>query len=196
MLYTIGHGNRPIEELIGLLGKARIECLVDVRAHPGSRRHPQFGREALAGALAAAGIRYAWEGAALGGRRRPAPGSPHTALDSPSFRAYADHLATREAREGLERLLALARASPTAILCAERLPWRCHRNLIADCLALVHGIEVVHLGLGGAARVHRPNPAARLAGGTLVYDAGAQLSLAGIGTGADGASGRARRPRG
>ncbi len=177
MIYTIGHGNRPIEEFIGLLKEAGIECLVDVRAYPASRRHPQFAREALERSMAAAGIRYVWEGKALGGRRRPAKDSPHLALRSPAFRAYADHMATEEFRAGAEWLAALARNARVAIMCAERLPWECHRFLVSDYLA-AHGTKVVHLIAPGARRQHRLHEAARMSGGGLVYDRATQRDLA------------------
>lgn len=101
-IYTIGHGNRAIEEFVALLNEAGIECLVDVRAYPASRRHAQFGREALERSLADAGIRYMWEGGALGGRRRAQKNSPHTAFRNESFRAYADHMATGEFHQAID----------------------------------------------------------------------------------------------
>src|SRR4051812_43729433 len=101
-LYTIGHGNRPIDELLALLTQNAVTCLVDVRAHPGSLRHPQFGREALERTLAQSGLRYVWQGEALGGRRRPRADSIHQALRNDSFRAYADHMQSREFRHGVD----------------------------------------------------------------------------------------------
>lgn len=177
MIYTIGHGNRPIEEFIGLLKEADIGCLVDVRAYPASRRHPQFARDALEHSMAQAGIGYNWEGGALGGRRKVAKDSPHIALRNPAFRAYADHMASEAFRSGMERVIALSRATRVAIACAERLPWRCHRFLISDDLA-AHGTEVVHLVGAGAGGQHRLHEAARLTGGGLVYDRATQRDLA------------------
>lgn len=177
MIYTIGHGNRSIEELIGLLEAPAIGCLVDIRAYPASRRHPQFAREALEKSLADAGIRYLWEGSALGGRRRPGRNSPNVALKNASFRAYADHMATEAFQEGLDRLLGEGRAARTAILCAERLPWQCHRYLVADSLA-ARGTRVLHLVSPGRSMEHALSRLARLDGERLVYDAGAQLPLA------------------
>ena len=175
-VYTIGHGNRAIGELLALLRGAGIGCLVDVRAYPASRRHPQFSREALQESLAAAGIRYVWEGKSLGGRRRPVAGSRHVALRSASFRAYADHMETAEFRAGVGRLLDAGERAPAAILCAERLPWECHRNLISDSLA-ARGVRVLHLMDKGETREHALNPVARVEGERLVYDAGEQLGL-------------------
>jgi uncharacterized protein (DUF488 family) len=176
VIRTIGHGNRTIEEFIGLLREAGIECLVDIRAFPASRRHPQFGREALEKSLAAAGIRYVWEGPALGGRRRPGVNSPHVALKNPGFRAYADHMATETYRSGQQRLQELARASRTAVLCAERLPWQCHRNLVADSL-VARGLRVLHLLGPGKSQAHTLSRLARIDGDRLVYDAREQEEL-------------------
>jgi uncharacterized protein (DUF488 family) len=174
--FTAGHGNRSIDEFVDLLKEAAIDCLIDVRAYPASRRHPQFARAVLERSLAEAGIRYEWEGKALGGRRRPAADSPHVALRSLAFRAYADHMASAEFRGGVERLDALARSARVAVMCAERLPWECHRFLISDYL-ISQGAAVVHLVNAGARREHRLNPIARLEGGRLVYDGKTQGDL-------------------
>ena len=175
-LWTIGHGNRPLEEFLALLKEARIESLVDVRAYPASRRHPQFAREALEKSLAPGEIRYVWEGPALGGRRKPAKESPHVALRNPQFRAYADHMMTGEFRDAIERLTGIAAATRSAIMCAERLPWQCHRFLVSDYLE-AHGTPVVHLIGAAAAREHHLNPVARLRDGVLVYDGETQRDM-------------------
>lgn len=175
-VYTAGHGNRPLDEFIGLLRDAGVTCLVDVRAFPASRRHPHFGRAALEQSLPAEGIRYVWEGEALGGRRKPSPDSPHVALRHPAFRAYADHMTTDAFREAAERLVATARAEPAAIVCAERLPWQCHRFLISDYL-VAGGHEVVHLVNPGKRQPHRLNPIARPRDGKLVYNGDTQPEL-------------------
>lgn len=176
MIYTIGHGNREIGEFIEMLTSAGIQCLVDVRAYPASRRHPHFGRAALEASLPPAGMRYVWEGEALGGRRKPSKDSPNIALRHPAFRAYADHMATQAFRAAAERLAETARAGPTAVMCAERLPWQCHRFLISDYL-VAGGDEVVHLVNPGKRQAHRLNPVARPRDGHLVYDAGTQGKL-------------------
>ncbi len=175
-IYTIGHGNRTIEAFIALLAGAGIECLVDVRAYPASRRHPQFAREALERSLAEAGIRYVWEGVSLGGRRQAVANSPHLALKEPAFRAYADHMGTPQFREGAARLVSLANASRVAVMCAERLPSECHRSFISDYL-VARGGQVGHLVESGAPEGHRLNSAARLRDGRLVYDGATQGEL-------------------
>lgn len=175
-VYTAGHGNRPLGEFIGLLQDAGIECVVDVRAYPASRRHPHFARAALEQSLPPAGIRYVWEGQALGGRRKPAAGSPHAALRHPAFRAYADHMSGAEFRAGMERLARLSGSTRAAIVCAERLPWQCHRFLISDYL-VAQGNEVVHLINAGKEQAHRLNPVTRLRDGLLIYDGEAQKDL-------------------
>ena len=175
-IYTIGHGNRSIEEFIALLKEAGIECLVDVRAYPASRRHPQFGREALERSLADAGVRYTWEGKGLGGRRKPVKTSPHTALRNESFRAYADHMATGEFHRARDRLIALGAEQRTAIMCAERLPWQCHRYLISDNL-VARNIPVAHLIVPGKIQTHEPSKLARNDRSELVYDVGEQPAL-------------------
>ncbi len=176
-LFTVGHSTRSAAELIALLAEQGVAELVDVRRFPGSRRHPQFARDALAASLAEAGIGYRHE-ADLGGRRQPRPDSPNTAWQNAGFRGYADHMATPPFRQALARLLALARERPTAVLCAEAVPWRCHRNLLADA-AVVAGMDVLHLIGPGQSSAHQLNPDARvLPDGGLIYPAtGGQIGL-------------------
>ena len=170
-LYTVGHSTRTLEEFLSLLAAHGIRELVDVRRFPGSRRYPHFGRDALSAALAAAGIGYAHE-VELGGRREgAAPESPNRAWRSASFRAYADHMASPEFRDGLERLLGLASERATAVMCAEAVPWRCHRQLIADA-ALARGWRVLHVLSPERADPHTLNPHARVrSDGSVVYPA-------------------------
>ena len=176
VVHTIGHGNRPLTEFMELLQRASIATLVDVRAFPGSRRHPHFGRGELERTLPSSGIEYVWEGASMGGRRRPRPDSPHVALRNASFRAYADHMESREFMDGVERLRARAREAPVAIMCAERLPWQCHRYMISDYL-VAHGVEVLHVIDGSPPRAHSLRTEARMSGDTLIYDVGTQPTL-------------------
>jgi uncharacterized protein (DUF488 family) len=175
-VFTIGHGNRTLGEFIALLRQAHIERLVDVRAFPASRRNPQFARDALDHALADAGVRYLWEGQSLGGRRRPAASSPHTALRNAGFRAYADHMMRAEFQAALGRLIVLGAEKRTALMCAERLPWQCHRYLISDSLA-ARDIPVVHIVAEDRTLEHSQSKLARKDGAVLIYDAGAQHDL-------------------
>jgi uncharacterized protein (DUF488 family) len=177
-VYTVGHGTRGIEELVGLLHEAGVMNLVDVRRFPGSRRHPQFARAALEEALPRAGIAYHHLGDDLGGRRRASKGpSRHPAWRVAAFRAYADHMDTDAFNDALAHLESLARGQTTAIMCAETLWWKCHRRLISDALAL-HGFEVVHLIGERDRQQHRIHPAARLDEfGRVVYDKGHTASL-------------------
>jgi uncharacterized protein (DUF488 family) len=132
IVWTIGHSNRELAEFIGLLTSESIELVADVRRFPGSRRHPHFSGDALHSAIAPLEIEYR-HFPALGGRRTErAPGSPNTAWRVDAFNAYADYMRTSEFREEFNNLEAIAAQRRTAIMCAEALPWRCHRRLIAD----------------------------------------------------------------
>jgi uncharacterized protein (DUF488 family) len=145
-IYTVGHSTRPIEELLSVLQAATVSLLVDVRTVPRSKRHPQFDGGLLAESLSGQGITY-WHERALGGFRRPKPGSPNTGWQNSAFRGYADHMASPEFAEALQRLEAMASEQPTCIMCAEAQWRRCHRRLIADAMT-VRKWRVVHLGLG------------------------------------------------
>jgi uncharacterized protein (DUF488 family) len=173
MLFTIGHSNRPIEALLAMLREAGVKRVVDVRAIPKSRRWPQYDGEALRRLLAAEGIEYVWRGEALGGFRKPVPGSPNVALDG-AFRGFADHMATPAFARAIDELL--AGAAPTAIMCAEKLPAECHRSLITD-YAIARGVDVIHLVAPDRREPGRLNPAARAVQGGLVYDGGGQQRL-------------------
>ena len=177
VIYSIGHGNRAIDDFTALLKSARIECLVDVRAYPRSRRNPQFARMLLDPVLKANSIQYVWEGAPLGGMRRPHAESPHLALTDAAHRGSADHMATGDFQDALTRLIALGDARATAFMCAETIPEHCHRSFIADAL-LARGVEVMHLiGLHDV-RAHALREGARLEPqGRVVYDACVQLAL-------------------
>lgn len=154
-MQSVGHGTLTEEDFLAVVDG--IDVIADVRRYPGSRRHPQFGREAMERWLPAAGIAYEWF-ADLGGRRSPAPDSPNTGLRNAQFRAYADHMATTEFAAAVDRLLALD--GEVAVLCAETLWWNCHRRLLADHLVLVRGVDVVHRIAGSAPQPHRPTPGA------------------------------------
>lgn len=184
-LHTVGHGTLPADELAQLLRDAGIALVVDIRTHPGSRRHPHFGRAAMEQWLPEHGLAYEWE-PALGGRRKPRPASPHAALKVPAFRGYAEHMETAEFGTALDGVLEEAATRPTAVMCAETLWWRCHRRLVADAAALLRNERVVHLMHDGKLREHPPMAEARVDGARLVYDVGDQR-LPHIEGGADGA---------
>jgi uncharacterized protein (DUF488 family) len=175
---TVGHGARTIETLLAVLAEAGVDMLVDVRRFPGSRRHPQFGRDALEAAVVKAGLGYAWQGETLGGRRLAHPGSRHTALRNASFAAYADHMDTPQFRVAVEHLLTTAKTDLQAVMCAETLWWHCHRMLIADALVL-RGATVDHLIEPGVRQPHRLTAGVRPGDdGWPVYDA--QPALPGL----------------
>ena len=166
-IWTIGHSTRPIEEFLGLLTEYRIETIADVRSFPGSRKYPQYGKEALALTLAEHAIGYHWL-QILGGRRRVSPDSSNSAWRNASFRGYADYMAGAEFAQGLDQLLELACKTHTAIMCAEAVWWRCHRSMIADALR-VRGVEVVHILDAKHAVLHPMTQPARIVDGRLTY---------------------------
>src|ERR1051325_8089045 len=131
VVHTIGHSTRSFEEFLALLKPHEIDCVVDVRRWPASRRYPHFGREALQRSLNEAGIDYVWRGD-LGGFRKPAADSPNTGWKVGGFRAYPDLMLTDEFRAMLKQLEALAGSRRISLMCAEAVPWRCHRQLLSD----------------------------------------------------------------
>ena len=168
VLWTIGHSNRELSELIGLLTAQSIAQLADVRRFPGSRRHPQFGRDRLSAELGAEGIAYR-HFPQLGGRRgERLADSPNTAWRVEAFNAYADHMRSEEFQAALGELEALARTRRTAIMCSEAVPWRCHRRLIADAL-IVRGWAVEDIIGGGAPRPHALTDFATVRDGIPIY---------------------------
>ena len=166
-LYTIGHSNRPLEALIAMLSAHGVKRLVDVRTIPRSRHNPQFNRETLPDALAAAGVAYA-HCQGLGGLRRPGTDSPNRGWRNEGFRGFADYMATAAFAGELATLAAAAGAEPTAIMCAEAVPWRCHRSLIADAL-LVGGHAVEHIMSAERRQPHKLTPFARVEAGRITY---------------------------
>lgn len=161
--FTVGHSTRSAAELVDLLREHDVDLLVDVRRHPGSRRHPHFNRDALAETLEEAGIGYRHE-EALGGRRSldtDADDGPHAGWRSDSFRAYARHLDDGEGRRAVDRLEAEGEEHRPAVMCAEAVPWRCHRQIVADHL-VARGHEVVDLLGPGRAEHHDLREMARV----------------------------------
>lgn len=166
---TVGHSTRSLEAFAELLRAHGVEQVVDVRTVPRSRRNPQFNRETLPAALAAYGIGYAHL-PSLGGLRHPRPDSPNTAWRNLSFRGYADYMTTPEFAAGLDELLALTGQRQIAIMCAEAVPWRCHRSLIADAL-LMRGVSVEDILSATRRTPHRLTPFARAEGMRITYPA-------------------------
>lgn len=170
-VYTIGHSTRSLDDLIAALRAHGIKTLIDIRAFPMSRRYPHFNRESLEQALPASGIAYVWEKRLGGRRKKTRENSPNVALRNDSFRHYADHMVTEEFKAAIKDVIALAEQSPTAIMCAERVYFQCHRMLVSDWLAL-HGHEVLHIDATGPIRTHKTLPEARLQGDDVMYDGG------------------------
>jgi len=164
---ALGHSTRPLEELITLLSSCGVKVLADIRTVPRSRKNPQFEREVLARVLPSRGIRYVHL-ARLGGLRHPRRSSPNGAWRNASFRGYADYMQTGEFEEGLVELRALARAGTVAVMCAEAVPWRCHRSLLADAL-FARGVVVEHIVGPGKTQPHRVTPFAVRVGRRITY---------------------------
>jgi uncharacterized protein (DUF488 family) len=164
---TIGHSTRTIEEFVSILQAHGVQLLVDVRSIPKSRRVPQFNSDALAASLQEQGIEYVHL-ATLGGLRHAKKDSINTGWRNASFRGYADYMATEEFHEGSDRLLKLAKTKRTAIMCAEAVPWRCHRSLIGDAL-LVRGVHVADIMSATSVRSHEMTSFAKVDGATIVY---------------------------
>lgn len=172
MIFTVGHSTHPIEEFLRILEAHGIKQLVDVRTIPRSRRNPQFNSETLAASLKTAGITYLHM-PGLGGLRRARPDSRNTGWRNASFRGYADHMQTPEFQRDLETLMERASKAPTAIMCAEAVPWRCHRSLIADAL-LTHGIEVREILTAAKSKPHALTSFAKVEGTEVRYPAAAE----------------------
>ena len=166
-VWTVGHSTRTLDGFLGLLRAHGVRTVADVRTIPKSRRHPHFAGEALAAALAGEGIGYVHL-PELGGRRHPRPDSPNGGWRNEGFRGYADHMATEGFERGVERLLALAETGSVAAMCAEAVPWRCHRSLLADAL-VARGMAAEHILSSTATQPHRLTPFARVDGRQVSY---------------------------
>lgn len=168
-MWTVGHSTRSAEELLALLAGHGIVRLVDVRTLPRSRRNPQFNQEALQATLEGAGIAYVHM-PGLGGLRSPRPDSTNLAWRNPGFRGYADYMQTPEFAKNLAALVELAGRGRAAVMCAEAVPWRCHRSLLADALT-VRGVRVEHIIGPGRAEPHALTSWAHVEGTTVTYPA-------------------------
>ncbi len=166
-VFTIGHSTHPLDEFIAMLKGHGVTLIADVRTVPRSRHNPQFNRETLPQSLQAADIGYVHL-PGLGGWRSVRPDSPNQGWRSPGFQGYADYMLTPEFEQHLESLMDLARRERLAVMCAEAVPWRCHRSLIADAL-LVRGIPVIHIMGRDSSQPHRLTPMARVEGTRITY---------------------------
>lgn len=169
LVCTIGHSNRPLDVFLDLLAINEIGCVVDVRTVPRSRHNPQFGNDTLPHSLAAAGINYRYM-QSLGGLRHAAKDSPNTGWRNASFRGYADHMQSPEFAEGMDALTELAQKQRCVLMCAESVPWRCHRSMIGDAL-LVRHIGVEHIIGPKGRRKHTLTPFAHVDEGRITYPA-------------------------
>lgn len=172
-LLTFGHGTATREQITTLLHGADVQLLVDVRTAPGSRRNPHVARTELARWLPEVGIAYRWE-RDLGGFRKTAADSPDIVWRNDSFRGYAGYARTDAFARALGRVLDEAANRRAVVMCSESVWWRCHRRIIADVAACVHGVDVRHLMHDGRLVEHAVTPGARLVDGVLIYDAGQQ----------------------
>lgn len=166
-IYTVGHSTRPIEDFIALLAAHGVGQLIDIRTIPRSRTNPQFNRDTLPKTLERAGMAYG-NMPALGGLRRARPDSPNTAWRNPSFRGYADYMQTSEFAEAVAQLIEIAQGKQTAIMCAEAVPWRCHRSLVADALT-ARGVPVEDILSPTRRSPHKLTPFAKVEGTRVWY---------------------------
>jgi len=164
---TVGHSTRTAKDFIHLLKAHGVKRLVDVRTIPRSRHNPQFSRNELSPALHSARLHYTYM-PGLGGLRHASPHSINTAWRNASFRGFADYMQTPEFRQSLDDLITLAKLERVAIMCAEAVPWRCHRSLIADAL-LARGIEVQEITSATRSQPHKLTPWARISGTQVTY---------------------------
>ncbi len=167
LVCTIGHSNRSIEEFIGLLRQNGVACLIDIRTVPKSRHNPQFGQDQLPASLADAGIEYLYL-RGLGGLRRAHKDSPNTGWRNLSFRGYADYMQSAEFAQNVDQVVELGRSKCCALMCAEAVPWRCHRSLVADAL-LVRGVRVDDIIDARQRRPHKLTPFAHVEGLRITY---------------------------
>lgn len=167
IIWTIGHSTHSFDEFAGILRSFDIECVADIRSSPGSRKFPQFNRQALEITLPENDISYIHM-KGLGGRRKVKPDSPNTNWRHPAFRGYADYMETKDFREAISELELLASGQRTAYMCSEALWWRCHRSMVSDWLKL-HGWSVIHIKGKGKSQEHSYTSPARIVNGELMY---------------------------
>jgi uncharacterized protein (DUF488 family) len=166
-VFTVGHSTLPIERFVVLLNTYGIERLADIRTVPRSRHNPQFNGDALPNSLAASQLEYV-PMQKLGGLRHPGKDSPNTGWRNKGFRGYADYMQTAEFEAALETLIVMSCERRTAIMCAEAVPWRCHRSLVADALN-VRGVPVIEILSESSYRMHKLTPFAQVEGAKITY---------------------------
>jgi uncharacterized protein (DUF488 family) len=166
-VFTLGHSTLPMEQFIVVLDSYGIECLADIRTIPRSRHNPQFNDAILADSLEARHLEYVHL-KGLGGLRRPRKDSLNTGWRNESFRGFADYMQTQEFQDALAALIRMSSEKRTAIMCAEAVPWRCHRSLVADALS-VRGVPVVEILSESSWRMHQLTPCARVEGVRITY---------------------------
>ena len=174
VVFTIGHSTMPVTELIEIIRTYGIKKVADIRTIPKSRYNPQFNKDALKESLKTAKIGYLHM-KGLGGLRHALKDSRNTAWKNASFRGFADYMQTEEFEENLEKLIEDAQKQPTVIMCAEAVPWRCHRSLIGDAL-LIRSVLVMHIMSMGSTREHTLTPWAKVAGSKITYPSGLSTS--------------------
>lgn len=167
IVYTIGHSNRPIENFIQILQFYKIETVADVRTIPASRHNPQYNKDALRNSLSREDISYIHL-KGLGGLRHTTKASVNTAWENTSFRGYADYMQTTQFQENLDQLFHILKDKPTAIMCAEALPWHCHRSLIGDALLILH-ITVIDIINEKTTKPHLLTSFAKVEGKRIIY---------------------------
>ncbi len=166
-VFSVGHSTRSLDEFVSLLKAYGVGMVVDVRTVPRSRHNPQFNKETLPDSLRAAGLKYVHI-PELGGLRRPIADSINLAWENKSFRGYADYMQTKEFAENLLQLVALIQENCVAVMCAEAVPWRCHRNLLSDAL-VARRIKVIHILTENSSTNHELTPFAHLEGTKVTY---------------------------
>lgn len=167
VVFTIGHSTRTVSEFIEIIKAYGIKKVVDIRTIPKSRHNPQFNTDALRESLNVVKIGYLHM-KGLGGLRHALKDSPNTAWRNASFRGFADYMQTEEFKENLEKLIDAAGKQATVVMCAEAVPWRCHRSLIGDAL-FVHGVRVRHIMSAGSSKDHTLTPWAKVKGRKITY---------------------------
>ncbi len=167
IIFTIGHSTRPLKDFIQILNAYKVGVLADIRRVPRSKHNPQFDQETFRERLKEAGLQYI-PMPGLGGFRRAHPDSKNLAWRSPGFRGFADYMESREFEENLKELLRIANQKRTSVMCAEALPWRCHRSLLADALT-IRGLQVEHILSLTQSQPHKLHPCAKVVEGVLTY---------------------------